>query len=103
MAFSSDLILGIILIGLALIIIIGLAGYSLIQVLFYGRKRYVLGKESQKGADTVLSGADLSRDMTVTQATMTGVGAMIGAGIFVLTGIAAGIAGPGLLVAFAFN
>ncbi|MHA2168127.1 MAG: amino acid permease, partial [Candidatus Hodarchaeales archaeon] len=103
MAFSSDLILGIILIGLALIIIIGLAGYSLIQVLFYGRKRYVLGKEPQKGADTVLSGADLSRDMTVTQATMTGVGAMIGAGIFVLTGIAAGIAGPGLLVAFAFN
>jgi amino acid transporter len=103
LAFSSDLILGIILIGLAIIIIIGLAGYSLIQVLFYGRKRYVLGKEPQKGADTVLSGADLSRDMTVTQATMTGVGAMIGAGIFVLTGIAAGIAGPGLLVAFAFN
>ena len=34
---------------------------------------------------------------------MTGVGAMIGAGIFILTGIAAGIAGPGLLVAFAFN
>jgi len=103
LALSTDLIVGIILIGLALIIIIGLAGYSLIQVLFYGRKRYVLEKEPQKGADTVLTGADLSRDMTATQATMTGVGAMIGAGIFVLTGIAAGIAGPGLLVAFAFN
>ena len=38
----------------------------------------------RKGADTVLSGADLSRDMTVTQATMTGVGAMIGAGIFLI-------------------
>ncbi|MHA2139726.1 MAG: APC family permease, partial [Candidatus Hodarchaeales archaeon] len=100
---SSDVVVGILLILLAMIVVIGLAGYSLIQVLFYGRKRYVLQKTPSKGADSVLTGADLSRDMTVTQATMTGVGAMIGAGIFVLTGIAAGIAGPGLLVAFAFN
>ncbi|OGP33454.1 MAG: hypothetical protein A2X88_08585 [Deltaproteobacteria bacterium GWC2_65_14] len=35
--------------------------------------------------------------------TMIGVGAMIGAGIFVLTGIAAGGAGPGLILAFALN
>jgi amino acid transporter len=35
--------------------------------------------------------------------TMIGVGAMIGAGIFVLTGIAAGVAGPGLILAFALN
>jgi amino acid transporter len=34
---------------------------------------------------------------------MIGVGAMIGAGIFVLTGIAAGVAGPGLLLAFLLN
>jgi amino acid transporter/nucleotide-binding universal stress UspA family protein len=34
---------------------------------------------------------------------MIGVGAMIGAGIFVLTGIAAGVAGPALLVAFLLN
>ncbi len=34
---------------------------------------------------------------------MIGVGAMIGAGIFVLTGIAAGVAGPALLVVFALN
>ncbi|MHA2094858.1 MAG: APC family permease, partial [Candidatus Hodarchaeales archaeon] len=103
MALSSDAMLGIFLIFIAMIVVVGLASYSLIQVLFYGRKRYVLQKTPEKGADTVLTGADLSRDMTVTQATMTGVGAMIGAGIFVLTGIAAGIAGPGLLVAFAFN
>ena len=103
MALSSELTLGIILIGISLIVILSLTMYSLIQVLFYGRKRYVLKSEVEKGADTVLSGADLSRDMTVTQATMTGVGAMIGAGIFVLTGIAAGIAGPGLLAAFALN
>jgi amino acid transporter/nucleotide-binding universal stress UspA family protein len=45
----------------------------------------------------------LSREMTLTDATMIGVGAMIGAGIFVLTGIAAGIAGPALLVAFLLN
>ncbi|HAL62570.1 MAG TPA: hypothetical protein DCP08_09220, partial [Chloroflexi bacterium] len=34
---------------------------------------------------------------------MIGVAAMIGAGIFVLTGIAAGEAGPGLLLAFLLN
>jgi amino acid transporter len=45
----------------------------------------------------------LSREMTLLDATMIGVGAMIGAGIFVLTGIAAGVAGPGLLIAFCLN
>ena len=34
---------------------------------------------------------------------MIGVGAMIGAGIFVLTGIAAGVAGPASILAFALN
>ncbi len=34
---------------------------------------------------------------------MIGVGAMIGAGIFVLTGLAAGAAGPALILAFALN
>ena len=45
----------------------------------------------------------LSREMTLIDATLIGVGAMIGAGIFVLTGIAAGVAGPALIVAFALN
>jgi len=103
MAAIPDSLLGIILILIALTIIIGLCIYSLIQITFLARKRFIIGSQKQKGADAVLNGADLSRDMTVTQATMTGVGAMIGAGIFVLTGIAAGLAGPGLLVAFAFN
>ena len=103
MSASPDPLIGMILIGFAVSVILGLTIYSLFQVVFLGRKRYVIGSKPYKGQDTVLTGADLSRDMTVTQATMTGVGAMIGAGIFVLTGIAAGIAGPGLLVAFAFN
>jgi amino acid transporter/nucleotide-binding universal stress UspA family protein len=45
----------------------------------------------------------LSREMTLADATLIGVGAMIGAGIFVLTGIAAGVAGPALILAFGLN
>jgi amino acid transporter/nucleotide-binding universal stress UspA family protein len=45
----------------------------------------------------------LSREMRLIDVTMIGVGAMIGAGIFVLTGIAAGVAGPALILAFLFN
>jgi len=44
-----------------------------------------------------------ARDLDLFDATMIGVGAMIGAGIFVLTGIAAGQAGPASLLAFGLN
>ena len=43
----------------------------------------------------------LARNLSLFDITMVGVGAMIGAGIFVLTGIAAGPAGPALILAFA--
>ncbi len=45
----------------------------------------------------------LTRDLGLFDVTMIGVGAMIGAGIFVLTGIAADHAGPALLLAFFLN
>ena len=45
----------------------------------------------------------LARDMRLFDITMVGVGAMIGAGIFALTGIAAGHAGPALILAFCLN
>jgi amino acid transporter/nucleotide-binding universal stress UspA family protein len=45
----------------------------------------------------------LAREMSLMDATLIGVGAMIGAGIFVLIGIAAGVAGPGLLFSFSLN
>lgn len=45
----------------------------------------------------------LSRTLGLLDVTMIGVGAMIGAGIFVLTGIAAGEAGPALILAFLLN
>lgn len=45
----------------------------------------------------------LSRTLGLVDITMIGVGAMIGAGIFVLTGIAAGEAGPALVLAFMLN
>ena len=41
--------------------------------------------------------------MSLFDATLIGVGAMIGAGIFVLIGIAAGVAGPALLLSFVLN
>jgi amino acid transporter/nucleotide-binding universal stress UspA family protein len=45
----------------------------------------------------------LARTLGLFEATMIGLGAMIGAGVFVLTGIAAGEAGPAAIVAFALN
>jgi basic amino acid/polyamine antiporter, APA family len=47
--------------------------------------------------------ARLSQEMGRMNATMIGVGAMIGAGIFVLIGIIAGVAGPVLFPAFALD
>lgn len=46
---------------------------------------------------------ELSRDMGLLPITFIGVGAMIGAGVFALTGQAAGLAGPALLLAFLLN
>ena len=45
----------------------------------------------------------LSRTLNLFTITMIGVGGMIGAGIFVLTGIAAGVAGPALILVFLLN
>lgn len=45
----------------------------------------------------------LSRELTFFDITMIGIAGMIGAGIFALTGIASGIAGPAILLVFFFN
>ncbi len=45
----------------------------------------------------------LARDISFVSATMMGVGATVGAGIFVLFGYAAGAAGPAVLLAIIFN
>jgi amino acid transporter/nucleotide-binding universal stress UspA family protein len=58
------------------------------------------------GVESVSKGRDavsLSRDLHFFDITMIGMGAMIGAGIFVLTGAAAGVAGPALVAAFLLN
>ncbi len=56
---------------------------------------------AQQGSPT--GEATFARDLGLFDATMIGVGAMIGAGIFVLTGIAAGESGPASILAFALN
>lgn len=45
----------------------------------------------------------LTRTLSLFDIIMIGVGAMIGAGIFILTGMAAGVAGPGLIMVFGLN
>ncbi|MHC4253683.1 MAG: amino acid permease, partial [Planctomycetota bacterium] len=48
--------------------------------------------------------SELSRELSLFHITMLGVGMMIGAGVFVTTGIGIGVAGPGgILLAFALN
>ena len=48
--------------------------------------------------------SELSRELSLFHITMMGVGMMIGAGVFVTTGIGIGVAGPGgILMAFALN
>ncbi len=54
-------------------------------------------------AEDVIRDYGLVRTLSLLDVTAMGVGAMIGAGIFVLTGIAAGIAGPALILAFFIN
>jgi len=53
--------------------------------------------------NSVISKVALSRDLNLFTVTMIGVGGMIGAGIFALTGIAAGVAGPALVLVFLLN
>ncbi len=60
------------------------------------------GVESDSTGDGSVE-TELSRDMSLFDITFIGVGAMIGAGVFALTGFAAGLAGPALTVAFIIN
>ncbi|MCP4602202.1 MAG: amino acid transporter, partial [Proteobacteria bacterium] len=45
----------------------------------------------------------LARTLSGFDATMLGVGAMIGAGVFVLSGLAVGEAGPAAIIVFGLN
>ena len=58
---------------------------------------------SNQAPETRQTQVTFARNLGLFDATMIGVGAMIGAGIFVLTGLAAGVAGPAAILAFALN
>lgn len=62
-----------------------------------------MNNRSYNRSTEVPHGVALSRDLGLFTVTMIGVGGMIGAGVFVLTGIAAGVAGPALVLAFMLN
>ncbi|MFQ5340476.1 MAG: amino acid permease [Anaerolineae bacterium] len=59
--------------------------------------------KNQVSTSDVVEEVTLTREMGLWTVTMIGVGGMIGAGIFALTGIAAGQAGPALVLAFLLN
>jgi len=60
-----------------------------------------LGSKGERLADQ--AEVRLSRNLGLFSVTMMGVGGMIGAGIFALSGIAAGVAGPAVVLVFIFN
>jgi amino acid transporter/nucleotide-binding universal stress UspA family protein len=62
-----------------------------------------MSNRHRNAADSVPEEVILSRSLNLFTITMIGVGGMIGAGIFVLTGIAAGVAGPALVLVFILN
>jgi len=62
-----------------------------------------MARQTKRGGATVTEEVALSRNLGLFSVTMMGVGGMIGAGIFALTGIAAGAAGPAVIVVFILN
>jgi len=61
------------------------------------------GPNDRQSASAANDKVQLSRTLGLFTVTMMGIGGMIGAGIFALTGIAAGEAGPAVILVFALN
>jgi len=61
-----------------------------------------MARQTKRGG-AVTEEVQLSRNLGLFSVTMMGVGGMIGAGIFALTGIAAGAAGPAVIIVFILN
>lgn len=59
-----------------------------------------MGSKARRNEGGGLQMGGLARNLTLFDAVMIGLGTMLGAGVFVLTGVAAHVAGPGALVSF---
>jgi L-asparagine transporter-like permease len=62
-----------------------------------------MSQDQASASQTTASKRSPEASLGLLDATMVGMGAMIGAGIFVLTGLAAEKAGPGAIIVFALN
>ena len=88
---------------LILFVMLSLIFLFLLFFLITYRELKQVVKIQEQDVMAVESNSELTRDLSEFDITMVGVGGMIGAGIFVLTGFAAGIAGPAIILAFLLN
>ena len=76
--------------------------FALFLLLAYKELKTVKTVQESETYD-IQTNSELTRDLSEFNIIMIGVGGMIGAGIFILTGVAAGYAGPALILAFLLN
>ena len=86
-----------------ILILLSIIVLFVVFLLFVYRELKTIKTVQESETVDIQSNSELTRDLSEFNIIMIGVGGMIGAGIFILTGIAAGIAGPAIILAFLLN